>query len=290
MHLSDRNGRAEKLTTLGVMPIDEIPSDPAEAYLAHVPLTHMVKDEDAQRPFDRAWARYLTENFDRRLIGILDVSERDNGQFAVMDGWHRRHALLGHGFTTAPCMVVPNLSLAEEAAAFTGLNTRRNVRSLDSFFARVTAGDPIASSVHAAATEAGWQPSRASGDGRITAMNSLEKLHRIADKRKQGSGFAVVKSTVSVAARAWGYAAGAANGQVLLGLGYVLAAHEDHIDTKSLTDKLAKYPGGPSGVLGKAKALRESFRSTVPNCVADIVVNVYNSGRRLHRLPGWRTS
>src|ERR687895_2412245 len=150
----------------------------AAPVVENIPLDAMIKDDRAQRPFDPGWARHLINHFDRRLLGVLTVSEREDGRYAVIDGWHRRHALRTLGFTHAPCTVERGLSLADEAGRFAGLNKRRTVRYIDEFFVRVVAGDPAAVAIHTAIEAAGWKPARGGGDGQLSAVGALERLHQ----------------------------------------------------------------------------------------------------------------
>ena len=60
------------------------------------------------------------------------------------------------------------------------------------------------------------------------------------------------------------------------------------VEQYALANKLAKDPGGAAGLLGRARTLREAYRSSLSNCVAEIVVNIYNQRRRSQALPEWR--
>ena len=48
--------------------------------------------------------------------------------------------------------------------------------------------------------------------------------------------------------------------------------------------KLAKYPGGASALLGDAKGIHERRHISVARCVAEQVIETYNSGRRSGKL------
>jgi hypothetical protein len=251
-----------------------------------VPLDRMIKDDRAQRPFDPAWAKKITDNFRSRLVGVLVVSERPTGEFAVEDGWHRRHALMAHGYAAWPCIVHHQLAVQDEAAGFTGFNNRRNVRHIDNFFVRATAGEVVPNSIIAAVEDAGWKAGRYSSDGHISAMKSLENLY--GQRKDPDQAAKLIKDTLRVVTEAWGFGKTSGDGAILRGIGAVLAHYDGDIHLGELSLKLSKYPGGASGLLAKAKALRDAYRSSMANCVAEIITTRYNSGRTTHRLPDWR--
>lgn len=251
-----------------------------------IPLDRMIKDDRAQRPFDPVWAKKISDSFDPRLVGVLVVSERPDGSYAVEDGWHRRYALLAHGYTSWPSIVHEHISIEEEAAGFTGFNSRRNVRHIDNFFVRATAGEEIPNAIIQAVEDSGWKAGRYSADGHISAMKALESIYKLA-KTPQGA-VKLIRDTLRVVTEAWGFGRTSGDGAILRGVGEVLAHYDGAINIGELSFKLSKYPGGASGLLSKAKALREAYRSSMPNCVAEIVISRYNSGRTTNRLPDWR--
>lgn len=252
-----------------------------------IPLDRMIKNDAAQRPFDPAWAKHLATNFDRRLVGVLEVNALPNGYYAVGDGWHRRHALLANGFVKGPCHVHHDQTEQDQAGLFIGFNTRRNVRYIDDFFARVTRGDTAPVAIVNACEVAGWKTTRGgTADGAISAMKSLEQVWKL--RKADDESLGLVADTLRTITEAWGYGADSVNGQLLQGIGLVLARYSREIDLRGLANKLAKYEGGAAGLIGKARGLRAVYKSTGPNCVAEIVVNVYNSGRTSRRIPDWR--
>ena len=252
-----------------------------------IPLSSMVRDERVQRPFEPSWGDWLAKHFDPSLVGVLEVSKRDDGSYGVMDGWHRKYALEQHGYTVAPCNVHDSLTTREEASRFVGLNTKRNVQYIDAFFSRVTALDEVAVDIMKATDSEGWEVSRKPGPGKIQAVKSLESLYKL--KKDRSDSIKLVLDTLRVLTKAWGYEAEVTNGSVLYGVGLVINRYRDELDISQLGKRLASYPGGAAGLLGKSRALREAFRGSLPSCVAEIVVETYNSRRSTHRISTWRS-
>lgn len=265
----------------GIPAVEQIPVE-------QIPLAAMVKDERAQRPEDPIWTKKLIQIWDRRLVGVLEVTERPDGSYSVNDGWHRSRAMIALGYVTAPCQVHRGISIADEAQLFLGFNNRRNVRYIDQFFDRLTAGDEVATSIAETIRWQGWRLTRVkAGDGNLVAVNALERVWRL---RKNPMDSAVlVRTVMKLVTTAWGHNGDGVNGSILQGIGLFLARY-DEFDFQSLVVKLAKIDGGPAGLLGRARTLRSLNRTTVPSAVAEVITAHYNSGRRSHRLPDWRAS
>ena len=91
----------------------------ADAYVTTASVGELFVDHRYQRPLDEARAKKMAAQWDRRMVGILDVSDRGSSaspRYAVVDGQHRfaGAALLD----TPPIMVVnvhTGLSVAQEA-------------------------------------------------------------------------------------------------------------------------------------------------------------------------------
>lgn len=61
-------------------------------YIDAVAVDELFVDHSYQRPLDTALARQLARTWDRRLAGVIEVSDRVAGQaprYAIIDGQHR---------------------------------------------------------------------------------------------------------------------------------------------------------------------------------------------------------
>jgi hypothetical protein len=252
-------------------------------------LDMMIKDPRAQRPEDPGWSKKIAREFDRRLLGVFEVTARPDGKYAVNDGWHRRQAMMSLGYASAPCQVHRDLTIEEEARLFDGFNSRRNVRYIDRFFVRLTEGDEVAKTIAAECVAAGWEPSKARGtqSGKLVALASLERVYRL--RRNPLDSALLVRSVLGLITRSWGHVPEAADGSLLYGFGLFLARYGSEVDFPSLVTKLAKFDGGPGGMVGRARTMRTLRHTSMPNAVAEVLTGYYNGGRRSHRLPEWRT-
>lgn len=239
-------------------------------------------DEEIQRKLVKARVTRLAEEMDLDSLGVVTVNRRKSGRMSLVDGQHRHATLrrLGMLDWSLRCQVYDGLTRSEEAALFRRLNDTRKPSAYDDFRAGLVAGDTECVEIRAAAHSVGLEIASYCGDGKITCVSSLQRLYRKAKGNSEG----VLRDTLGTAVASWGLTAGAVEGKIFEGLGLVLLAHNGEIDKRSLVKKLNKYEGGPGGLLGHAKALRELKTGALFRHVADVVVDLYNSGRRAGRL------
>ena len=244
------------------------------------------------RPVDSAWVeKRLREGFDPSLLGVPDVSRRSSGEQVWLDGQNRADLIRKAGWVDQKieCKVFTGLTLAQEAQLFLGLNDNRQVKSIYKFLARVTAGEPVAVGITAIAQAAGWTIADTSAEKHITAVRSLERIfHGDQGRDATMQPGRALQLTLRVVSEAWGYRSEAVNGDVLLGIGAVFNRFGNVIDLPALVKKLAELPAGPSGLLGKARSVRDFKGGTVAHGVSEIVVMAYNTRRRNGSLPDWR--
>lgn len=145
-----------------------------------VPLNTLKVDERYQRPLDEKRVAKIARDFDERLFGTLEISQR-NGKSAVFDGQHRLAAAQQLGMKDVPCLVHSNLEPEEEARLFVALQqNRRGIKPVDKFVARVFAGDEQAVEVDSIIREVGYEvrPSNGGRTGAIQAITTVEWVYR----------------------------------------------------------------------------------------------------------------
>lgn len=238
------------------------------------------------RPVDSAWVdRKVEEGFDPDRLGVPTVSKRKDGTYIWLDGQNRGELLRRAGWPSQKIQVrvFENLSVAEEARLFLGLNDNRRVMPIYKFLAQVTAGDHDATAINAITQAAGWRISDNYTNKGLSAVRALETVYHATPKEP---GRALV-ATLKVITEAWGYKPEAVNGMVIHGIGLVMVRFGDQLDTPALIKKLSEFPGGPSGLIGKARGRRQVLGGTVANCLAQTVTTAYNERRRAGALPDW---
>jgi hypothetical protein len=242
------------------------------------------------RTFDPAWVdRKLSEGFKPEGIGVPIISRRENGTYVWLDGQNRGELMrrAGWGDQKIQCRMFYGLTLAQEAALFLVHNDNRTVMPIHKFLARVTAEDPTAVAIARLAKRVGWDVSDRGGDGAVAAVVALEKVF-LMDQKDDHPGGDVLETVLRTVTEAWGFKSEAADGRILQGLGALFNRFGESVNRSVLVKKLAEFPAGPSGVLGKARGMQQFQGGTVVHCVAEVVVTVYNARRRSNVLPDWR--
>lgn len=242
----------------------------------------LVRDERVQRAIIDRRVRELANSLDLDGIGVVTVSKRDDGRLYILDGQHRQLALLeaGMGEWIITCRVYHGLSLPEEAAIFRVLNNTRKPNAFDDYMKGVLAGDPECVAIHKIVQRTGLRVALQSGDGLISCIAAARKIYR----SSPGVGPAALGFALHVAVGAWGAHSDSVDGHIVGGLGQIYIRYAEEIDRAAMIRKLAKFPGGAPGLIGRARHLREMRPGTVSKCVAILTVDVYNRGRR-EQLP-----
>jgi hypothetical protein len=241
-------------------------------------------DPDRQRAWRKARIVELANNWDDDAVGILHISRRKDAFYAI-DGQHRIMAcrLRGTPEHLLECKVYENLTKPEEARMFRGLNKQLNVRLYDDF--RIALNyDPEAIAINKTIEAVGLSISDQSTDGHLTAIKACQDVYRgVPFRAKEPTPWALARA-LRTATGAWGKQRDAVSGSMILGLGAVHLRYGDAIDLEQLERKLTKFAGGPLAVVARAQTRRTMTKSTVWRAVAEVVVDIYNQGRRSTQL------
>lgn len=258
-------------------------------------IAELTIDPSVQRRLQPDFVNRIINEFQPEMLGVLQVSERADGTKVLIDGQHRHAAASYLAGETAQfdgyvqCHVFRGLSLQEEAALFRHLNFKLNMTSIDEFLVRITEREPIATGINFMAQENGWTISRNPGDGNLAAVRALEKVYKGNARLGAKPDMERVRLVLEIVTAAWGHADDAAGQSILHGLGLFLMKYADRADLVSLTNRLAKHSGGPGGLLGQARGLKDFLGSDLANCVAETLLVIYNARRRTGQLPAWRS-
>lgn len=256
-----------------------------------LPAKELQCDPRVQREVRATWVKRLTSEWSG-FDGPVHVSIRDDGFMSVVDGWHRVLAFReqpGFNGDKIFCQVYKHLTVQEEAALFRKLNTRAQVSQLDDFRVAITAGDVEAVAINGIIESLGLSVG-IGGDGQIAAVMALKNVYRgarIVARRENGEP---LRAALRMLLNAWGKQRAALEGNLISGAGYVVLRHGKALDRDDLSQKLAPYPGGPAALLGIAKGVKAVKGAALPHCVAAVLVDVANKGKRSNKLPDWWSS
>lgn len=245
-------------------------------------------DITVQRDLDFARVRLMAKDLRLEAIGTLCVSKRDDGSQVVIDGGHRRAALVeaGEGDTPVNAEVYTGLTLADEAALFRYRNNTQKVGYLDRFRVRLIEGEKVAVEVEQLARKHGWAVISVPGstDPLLLSVKKLEQLYTN-DKD-------VAALTLEVVTRAWGYNYDAVDYRILDGVARFLKRYWKDVDDDDLVIKLSSYSGGPESLVMRGQSLRETLITSQGMAIAELITDAYNKGKKhggTKRLPAWRS-
>lgn len=225
--------------------------------------------------------RMIEEGFDPTALGVLTTSYRKAKEIHIVDGQHRYALCVAVGYDgVIQTNQYRGLSTADEAALFRKLNHAEKVPAIDLFRVRRIEGDQQVDAMFRLLEDNGWRVIASVGEGAFGAVGALE---RIWTKDPVAAQRAVMVLTV-----AFGHKAVAMQGPLVEGVGLFFARYGDAVDINDLAKKLAKFPGGPAGLVGYAKGQKATGTGTLSVHVARISTNVYNDRRRSTKLPDWQ--
>ena len=188
---------------------------------------------------DHRYQRKLTDfvNKVRRewnpaLVGTLIVSERPDGEKAIIDGQTRWEGSEGH-VDSLPCLIYEGLTMAEEAELFADLQTkRRGMRTYDRFRAQLQAGKEPAPTIARIAQANGYDLDVEETGQTLRAIAALEKVLSDADEEH-------LEDVLRTIAAAWGPTYEAASAQMIRGVSRFIL-NQERIDLERLVERLSR--------------------------------------------------
>lgn len=246
-----------------------------------------------QRPLDEARMKPGSplNPFNPAAVGTFEVSERADGSLWLLDGQHRAEMArrAGHARTGFPAVVHTGLSYEEEAAMFLKLNDYKPMHPLHRFRARVIEGDKAANELSNILEKHGW---RIAGGGAtrsavFAAVAALEGIYDGGRIRKEGQQTIACDRTLEILTAAFGHSPNGVKAELVTGLGLVILRYGDQIETPKMSAEMGKVQGGALGLITNAKSLKQIRGGSVPQSMAEILVEMHNKGRRTNLLPQW---
>lgn len=184
----------------------------------------LIIDGRYQRQLNEHRVGRMVEQWNPSLLGTLEVSERENGTYAVFDGQHRLSALKALGIKKAPCIVHRGMGAQQEAELFVKLQRdRRPPTPVERFKAQVFSGDSEAVKIADAITLAGFRVGTNIGD-----LRAIASVERVASRH----GHDILLKTLVTIRDAWYGDEYALDGTIIGGLASVLDDYADRWDER----------------------------------------------------------
>lgn len=238
------------------------------------------------RDIDPVWVSRKAEDFHPEGLGKPIVSRRGDGTIVVIDG-QNRIALCRKvnwkgwgGDSRIECEVHEGLTLIEEAGLFSLLAGHRSFTAISKFLARKTQEDPFALEIIEIVERNDFIIDSAPGGGVITAVSTLEKIHRKDKQRHPYDPPAVLNATLATIVHAWKHTPGGTDQSVIDGIGMIYLSSSDLIDEQLLRRVLEEYPGGPKKLKSEGASARNTIGGTVGKGVAFLVAQAYDEQQK----------
>lgn len=271
------------MTAASVDPVgDRVIAQPSglAPYVMALQASALFADQTYQRDLDMARVRSMAAQFDPRLLGVLEVSDRGDETFAVLDGQHRlQTVLLAHpdqGDAFVVCQVYSGLSVEAEARLFHQINKQRKPLTWwHEWRARRAAGDEQVAAVDRVAGEFGLEVNPAPREGSLRAVGALQRI------MTELGGPDTLRWVFTVAFSAWGRTADAYTGPMLFGLAMIFTNYDctddGELDVERLIRALSEVP--PQQIRARSVILREAVRAELPRLHAQVIIGGYNDQR-----------
>jgi hypothetical protein len=250
-----------------------------------VPVSEMRTPQHTQRKFVKAQAEEYAAHFDLDKFGLPVVNHRD-GVYWILDGQHRIGALkLWFGKSnpgSVDCMVYENLTDADAAELFLGLDDRRAISTFEKFHVACTAGRTRETDIRRTVESQGLKVSQSKTPGSVSAVSALNRVY-------DRSGAVVLGQVLRTLRDAYDGDAMAFDTQLIQGGGLFYNRYNGKTHEKHLVERLAHLQHGARGVLRRAEALKERTGNQKIHCVAAVLVDIHNKGLKpaSARLPTW---
>jgi len=162
-------------------------TDPGEPpVLDWIDKTLIDADPHYQRPLDANRVKTILKDFTWRSFGALVLVPQPTGRFHATDGQHRLEAAKLHPKVThVPAALVKAEDMRGEATIFVDINAnRKNVSSLELFFARLAADDEDADTIRQVCERAGIRvPKYASAGFKVNDSVAVGAMQALIGRR-----------------------------------------------------------------------------------------------------------
>lgn len=243
----------------------------------------------------------MCASFSPDYLGMIIVSARDDGRYAILDGRNRVEVCRRVGYDEPlHAQVFYDLTRAEENLLYDFYNRKTNPSAVSKFHARTIWGDPEAVAITRIIERYGWKVAPKKQTGHFCAVAGVESVYENgAGVLKDGAYPDLVDAVVQALTEAWGHGADVPHVNIVRGLGVLIARFgikgykggqevlDGDIDIKRLVKVLANIDS--QELVRDARALSHIQGGSVPACLASKVTALYN--KRFHaptnKLPEW---
>lgn len=236
-----------------------------------IPIRLLVVDDAYQRSVNESRARRYAVDWSQALAGLVTVSARMDGTYAILDGQHRARAAQIRGLDEVWAEVFFDLTPELEAQVFRQRNSQRvATNSLDDFRAAVAMKDLRALDIQAVLAEHGLRISAESSNPRAWACISA-----LFDIQAVGA----LNEAINLIRIAWPEVPRSKERSVVLAVGAIAYSFKGKIDIERWKRRMETAP--LTGWMSEAKSLRISLKGREADHLARTMIRHYDSGLQI---------
>ena len=248
-----------------------------ETYVTALSVEDLFADPDYQRELDVPRCRRMADDWQPRLVGVLDVSDRGVDalpRYAIVNGQHRWEAARFADVSALACTVHTGLCVQDEAQLFWDFDRQtKKLSTWDRWYARRSAKDPIVVAIDDAAAERGLVVRNGPAPESLQCCAALEWVYTDCSPETVGA-------VLDLMLRVWPGDTAARTATIVKGLGAFLKAYGDAADDDRLARSLATLT--PTQAVARAHELKgRGYTAGVSKLVSLVVFQAYN--RVAHR-------
>ena len=255
-----------------------IPAKEVEQHIACLPLERIVT-EQYQRVLNMKNVAGIVKNFDPAKLGVLVVSHRADGTYAVLDGQHRLTALRQLGYDATNCIVLEGMTIQQEADYFRRQNeNKQSLRINDTFNASLWAEDAESLRIKALMDKYGFRHGKSGQPMCICAIGALQRiLRRFGDR--------TLELTLACIAATWPHDSTILRGEMLAGLGEFWRRYGEQLTVAQFEARMRKHL--PLEMYQEARRRTQgkimpstAFNKTIRFTMCAVYVSAYNKQLR----------
>ena len=244
-----------------------------------VPLMSIVTEE-YQRALNMKNVSGIVKEFDPAKLGVLVVSHRVDGTYAILDGQHRLAALRNMGYTSANCIVLEGMTVQQEADYFRRQNeNKQSLRIVDTFNASIWADEEESVKIYHIMGKYGFRLGKSGQPMCICAIGALQLIIR-------QFGETVLELVLQSISETWPHDTCILRREMLAGLGEFWKRYADVITPQQFDARMqTKFPVELHQELrrrtqGKATP-SSAFSKSIRFTACAVLVDAYNKGLRI---------
>lgn len=236
-------------------------------------------DPEVQRLLSESRVKKMVAEWDEDMLGTIDVSRREDGNYYVTDGWHRVQSLIrmGRGAEKIACVVSASTGQKIEAKRFVAKNGKtRRPTPIDLYRVNLKAEDPEIVAIDKIVKALGLKVDNNLGNGVIQAASEIIKTYR-------AGGATLLRNVLTVIHNAWLDEPSSYHSNLIGALSLLLGNEDIDIDQRVLARKLAE-DGTPERIVGKGRTLASVMARGNAIATAEVILGIYNKNKSSNRV------